>query len=244
MGDILSTISKFLTHGVKTDCHIIFHYPFGHNYDVLVPALMESFAPTPYTITYEVKYSDFSVSLDKCVSIFGEEKHEVATNEADHTWWFSGKFHHTDRYYKFKTLWRGNTAGPIALALNHKDFNENHPIKEKFFSPHTNDALLKLVDNKNFFLLGDHRTFEENVDILSQCRYAVGIEGGWTHVTHSMRMPFIIAANERRVSSNIKVHPTHPRLHCVSTEDVFKYTDISVNPLTETQESLAFLLAQ
>lgn len=221
MGDIVEGISRFLRNGLKNDCHIIFHYPQNHNYEKLIPCLMDSFADTPFKITYELDTSWSTVHPDRAAERF-KMKTDIPTDEADEVFWFSGSYF-SHRYWEFKRQWKGNLNGPILLALNHKDFNEHHPLQNKFFSVEDNNKLLSLVDNKNFFELGNHYSFENNVLLIANCSAIVGIEGGWTHVAHSMNAPFKVANNKRDPKVPYGVHSRHPCLECLDNNLIFDY---------------------
>ena len=112
-------------------------------------------------------------------------------------------------------LWLADQNGPIGVYLNH----EYQEIEEgtKFFNEQDNTFLQSLIDDKNYFSLGQPRTFEENVDIMTKCRYVIGLEGGWTHVANSMRVPYIICANQHPIDSIKKFHPNHPNLQIIDT---------------------------
>jgi hypothetical protein len=222
MGDIVEGISSFFTLGLDTDCHIIFHYPANHNYEKLIPSLMDAFEPPPYNITYEIDHTWSSVTKDRGEVKFGKEKFWKKTSQVDETVWFSGSYQKIG-YWPFKRQWKGNNHGPIAFALNHKDFNANHPIVEKFFDVEENERLRGLVDNKRFFELGDHHSFELNLKIIANCKYIVGIEGGWTHVSHCMRAPFVVVTNKRKRSVSLAVHSRHPSLRVIEAAAVDRY---------------------
>lgn len=124
-------------------------------------------------------------------------------------------------YWPSKKKWLGDKNGPIGLYINH-----NHQKLEnqlKFFNDQDNLDLLCLIDNKNYFHLGKSHTFEENLDIMSKCRYVIGLEGGWTHISNSMRAPYIICANQRPLNEIKMYHSKHPDLQIVGVNDMRKY---------------------
>ena len=219
MGDIIEGVSSFYRKGLKSDCHIILHYPANHNYDKLVPQIMEAFQPPPFKVTYELDTSWASVTIDRGITKFGKDAFDKTTLDRDEIAWFSGTYHKLP-YWPFKDQWKGNKDGPILLALNHKDFNENHPIVSKFFSKEDDDRLRSLVDNNKFFELGEHHSFENNLKLIANCKHIVGIEGGWTHVSHCMNAPFVIATNKRSLKIPLAVHTQHPRLRILETRDI------------------------
>lgn len=225
MGDIVQGLSDFLAQGLRSDCHIIFHYPKIKNYTYLIDSLMDSFEiPKQYNVTYEVDLSWSTVHLETAIERYGKESYRCLTdsNKSKECLWFSGDYNHHS-YHRFKKQWKGNSTGPILLALNHADFNKNHPIQEKFFSEKDNSALMSLVDGRKIVLLGEHYTFQNNILLIANCRYIVGIEGGWTHISHCMRAPMVIARNTRGAGKSSAVHRMHPKLVEVKTDKAFDF---------------------
>ena len=184
---------------------------------------MLAFCSTNFIVTYEVDETWFSIKENQGVVKFGQSgKEATTTSSLENGWWFTGTFfHHV--YHPFKTTWRSNKDGPIALALNHEFFNKNHPILDKFFSDKDDQRLRKLVDNKNYFNLGLEHSFEHNLEILSTCRYVLGIEGGWTHASNATRTPFICVANKRAPRAPAKVHSGHPNLNIIPSSEIDRF---------------------
>lgn len=223
MGDIVATLSHFLKTAVKSNCHVIFHYPPDHGYPRLIKQLMDAFSETPYKITYEVDLTWYSVSEKAGTEKFGADGRLADTlSNIEPVSWFTGTFY-AEEYHPFKRTWKRNHTGPIALALNHEFYDDKHPLADKFFDRKTNEQLLRLVDNKKYFSLGQHHSFENNVAVLANCRYAVGIEGGWTHICNAMRVPFICVTNKRKTSAPQKVHAGHPCLKIIETSEMMPY---------------------
>ena len=223
MGDIIATLSYFLKNAVRSDCHIIFHYPANHKYKDLIDDLMLAFCSTNFLVTYEVDETWCSVKENHGVVKFGQEgKFAVTNSTQENCWWFTGTyFDHL--YHPFIKTWMSNKDGPIALALNHESFNKNHPILDKFFSEEDDAFLKSLVDNKNYFSLGLDHSFERNLEILSSCRYVLGIEGGWTHASNATRTPFICVANKRAPRAPAKVHSGHPNLNIIPSSEIDRF---------------------
>lgn len=191
---------------------------------------MKAFKPARHQVTYEVDVTWYSVKEAACKSKFGDLQNVSSGVSADPVWFFSGTFMgHV--YWPFNKRWQRNGDGPIALVLNHEFYSPEHPLAEKFFSEKVNDRLKQLVDNKNFYNLGMHHTYEENIEILSRCRYVLGNEGGWTHVSNATGTPFIVTNNNRRHATNKKVHPMHPCLRTINTDDIDQFLDITSNGL-------------
>lgn len=230
MGDFVASTSFFLTHKLKEDSHIIFHIPIeNRKYEQRVSAVIEMFENVPYKLTYEFDNSGSAgvgvddgagLSSKRCLSSFADfnkipnknkyqfiYRHDIASSE-----------HH---YWPSKKKWEANQNGPIGIYLNHE--YQEFEVTSKFFNEQDNLFLHSLIDNHNYFSLGKDHTFEENLDIMSKCRYAIGLEGGWTHVSHSMRVPYIICANQRPLNEIKKFHSKHPSLQVIDTKNMQDY---------------------
>lgn len=227
MGDFIASTSFFLTYKLKEDSHIIFHIPTtNRGYELRVAAVISMFENIPYNVTYEFDNSGSSgtgfndgeglsskycllaftafnkiPNKNKCNFIY---RHDTASTE--HLYWPS------------KKKWEANQNGPIGIYLNHE--YQNLEVSSKFFNEQDNLFLNSLIDNHNYFSLGQTHTFEENIDIMSKCRYIIGLEGGWTHASHSMRVPYIICANQRPLNEIKKFHSKHPNLQIIDTQNM------------------------
>lgn len=230
LGDFVSSTSFFLTNNLKENSHIVFHIPTkNRGYESRVTAVISMFEDIPYRLTYEFDNSGSSgsgfddgegVSSKYCMSAFSnfnklENKQQCKfvyrhdTTSANHQYWPS------------KKKWEANLNGPIGIYLNHEF--QNIEVETKFFNEQDNLYLHSLIDNHNYFSLGQPRTFEENLDIMAKCRYIIGLEGGWTHVSHSMRVPYIICANKRPLNEIKKFHPKHPKLQIIDTQNMHDF---------------------
>lgn len=210
-------MSKLLC-SINQDTHVVCHYPSGYEYDVVIPSLMESFAlPKQYNITYEYTTEQCTVSERDAAMWFGAENEDI-------TWFFSGN-HSDHHYFPFKKKWKSNTDGPIALSLNHLWGNEKHPLIYKFFKRELNDRLEDLAVKYpyRFITIGRPKTILESVDIMENCRYVLGVEGGWTHVANAMRVPCVVTNNGFRTRSILAVHRQHPNIQVIDTVVIDKY---------------------
>jgi hypothetical protein len=231
LGDFVSSTSFLFTYEIKEDSHIIFHVPKikydSRGYEQRVIAVLNFLKNTPYNLTYEFDNSDI-VTGDNGVRPSGPN---IGTSFA-HFMKITNKtqckfvYRHGTRctehvYWPSKIKWEANQDGPIGIYLNH----EYQEMEEgtKFFNEQDNLFLQSLIDDRNYFSLGYPRTFEENVDIMAKCRYVIGLEGGWTHVSNSMRIPYIICANQRPLDSIKSFHSKHPNLQIIDTQDMHKY---------------------
>lgn len=240
LGDFVSSTSSLFTHELKEDSHIIFHIPKNSGYGPPViqkfinsaPSRLEKildlFENPLYNLTYEFDDSDIVVGeinvpkislnapgLDQAFRHYmkipnkNQYKfiHRHAIRCTQHLYWPS------------KKKWQANQNGPIGIYLNH-EYQEFEEAKKKFFNEQDNIFLHSLIDNHNYFSIGYPRTFEENIDIMSKCRYIIGFEGGWTHVSHSMRVPYIICANQQPINEIIQYHSKHPNLQIIDTKNM------------------------
>ena len=178
---------------------------------------MEMWADVPFTITYDFDFTGSQRNLNAACNHFANlpNKHECK---------FLYRHDHMcpkHIYWPFKKQWSGDRKGPIAIYLNH-EFKLAED-KRKFFDEKTNNMLLSLIDNKNYFSLGIEHSFDECLDIMSRCRYVIGLEGGWTHISHAMRVPYIICRNKRPKEMDWYYHPNHPDLQVIQNENLIKY---------------------
>lgn len=229
MGDVVSATSHFIKHLLKSDCHLIHHFPPKiptYDYEDLIPDLMSEWSEGPYKLTHEVDTSWYSIKPSDCVQHFGNQgKSQPTTSDVDPLWFYRDLSQ--EQYWPFKTQWLRDYNGPIAIAPNHEFFiKESYPkghLFDKFFTDEDNDFLLSLIDGKNFIHLGTHYTFKQNIEIMSKCRYVLGVEGGWTHISNAMDVPFIIVANKRGAKAPLKVHSGHRRLRVIETNQMREY---------------------
>lgn len=217
MGDMLQGVSEVLHYmnDNKGDYHVVFHYPPNLGREATVHSLINCFEETSSTYSYEVDTSWFTIKFDQAEKRFEGLRY-------NHDWFFSG-IAHVRPYYNFKTKWKPSSSQRICLALNHEEFNPQHPIQGKFFTEYENMKLQEYVDNKNVFELGKPRTLEECVELIKDCKTVIGIEGGWTHLTHSMHAPYVLFENKRKHAS-IKLHRGHYRL-TIASENVLDYME-------------------
>ena len=106
------------------------------------------------------------------------------------------------------------------IEIEYMSLYSSKEIRDFYSNEYCSHSTVYLIDNNNYFSLGQPRTFEENIDIMSKCRYVIGLEGGWTHVSHSMRVPYIICANQRPLNEIKKFHSKHPNLQIIDTQNM------------------------
>lgn len=215
LGDIISGIS-FVLQNIQADSHLIFHLPKNFDYPNTIRILMKEFElPYSHSVTHEVCEDWSSVSLQKAIQKFGKD----GQNES----WFFLDCNGKQQYMPFKTKWNGNKNGPIALSINNENTNPNYPYPEKFFDTKTNSILESFIDEKKYLFLGRPYTIEENIKKLSECRYAIGIDGAWTHAAHAMGVPYFLVRNQMNLELLESVHFSHPSLKIIETHEIFKY---------------------
>lgn len=230
LGDFVASTSFFITNKLTEDSHIVFHVPTeNRGYESRVDVVMSMFKDIPYIITYEFDNSGSAgagiddgagLSSKHCISSFVD--FNKIPNKKQYKFLYRHDTASTNHlYWPSKKKWLANIDGPIGIYLNH-EFQELE-VASKFFNEADNIFLQSLIDNKNYYSLGKEHTFEENIDIISRCRYIIGLEGGWTHVTNSMRVPYIICANQRPLNEIKRFHTKHPNLQIINTQDMHKF---------------------
>lgn len=205
LGDLISGFSKFFK-TVSEPSHIIFHYPPGFQYKKTIATLVEEYN-LPNVVSHEVDLEWFTVN-------------ERVAKKRYPDIFFTYCFNHV--HLPFKTKWKPNTNGPIGLCLNNENNNPGYPYKSKWFSHSVNEKLLSLVDEKKYILLGRPKSVKENISIMSECRYVLGVDGAWAHAANSLRVPYFLSANSYDFSF-YKFHSKHPTLKLIKEEEVFNY---------------------
>lgn len=215
LGDLIATISFIITHHKKEiyrDCkfHYIFNYPPGFDYPTSVDTLMKEYLPpSGLDITYETTSDFYSVRPSECNEKFGKE------NEFK-TWFFSAS--RNIKYEPIVSMWEKNTQGPVGLNINCSNNNDQYPFREKFFPDYIDDQLRALIDEKNYVLLGRPFSVEETIKKMAKCRYIVGIDNAWAHMSKPMQIPYYLIRNGLRpemarglhsASKNVKILETH-----------------------------------
>ena len=215
LGDLVTTVS-FILKKINSDSHIIYNYPSNFDYKSTFKTLMDEYLPhSLYNVTYEVNEEWSTVYPNKAIEHFG------ASGRNDT--WFFGQGSVDDTYLKFKTKWKGNKSGPICLCLNNENHNPTYPYPEKWFDANTNDYLLSLVDNKNYFVLGRPLTVKQNIDLMANCSITLGVDGAWAHIANAMGVPFVLTRNDIDKTILNSVHTGHPTLKIIETHDLFNY---------------------
>lgn len=221
LGDVISGLSNIIKR-INCDTHLKFCYPGDvptYNYKEIFDVLMNNFVlPQQYKITYEYDPTWYTIRYQIAENKLGKE-------QSGNTWFFSSSGNRTI-YTPFKTTWSGDVNGPIALSLNYEEFIANpksSPYPKKFFSADLQDRLRSLIDNKNYFVLERNTTLQGCIDILTKCRYALGVEGAYTHLSNCTRTPFIIVRNNHDQKLIDSVHKSHPRLKTIETKDIENY---------------------
>ena len=231
LGDCVASTSFLFTYELKENSHIIFYIPKikydSRGYEQRLTAVLDLFENPLYTLTYEFDDSDIVVREinDTKVNSGGPRIKQAfghfmkIPNKNQYKFIYRHETRCTEHlYWPSKKKWAANQNGPIGIYLNHE--YQNLEVATKFFNEQDNLFLHSLIDNHNYFSLGYPRTFEENIDIMSKCRYIIGLEGGWTHVSHSMRVPYIICANQRPINEIKKFHSKHPNLQIIDTKNM------------------------
>jgi hypothetical protein len=118
----------------------------------------------------------------------------------------------------------GEHIAVYANTINHPDIYKiyNHRLF-KYFTKQENDRILELCKIRGHMLLGHPLTIDQSVEVLATCKYAVGIEGGWTHVAAAYNVPYYVMRRNNDSDMNINsVHRYHPNLHKRSPEQIIE----------------------
>lgn len=214
LGDIVSGTSNIIK-TIKEDSHIIFHFPPNKDYSTTINTLMSEYViPSGIKVTHELDETWYNVRRG-----VAEKRFKGLIPNRD--WFFFASGGST--YVPFKTQWRGDINGPIAVAPNNENTNPQYPFPQKWFSEDLNKILIDLIDEKNYLFLGKPFTIKQSIEKLAKCRYAIGVDGGWIHIANAMRVPFILVRNnlERRLVHSL--HRNHPTYKRIETFEIFKY---------------------
>lgn len=222
LGDYIQVLSWFFKH-FKNSYHIKFYCREDplYDYSTLLPSLIELFQPEPaQLITWEIDFSWSTVSYEEACTKFDINDHLK-------TWLCAGKIP-DHSYHPLKYMWQGNTDSYICLSLNHEFHHYYTPYKsslsQKFFTEDINNTLLKFNDGVNHICLGKrYRSLKEDIILMSGCQYVLGIEGAWTHFAHAMNVPYKAVANAMGYDFVKSMHPTHPTLKIIHTQELFDY---------------------
>lgn len=212
LGDMVAGISRVLQTVSEEPHDFFFHYPPGFDYPTTINVIMNEYVCNKINSVH-VSEEWYSISIKPARKRFGEDNYNK-------TWFFTYCKGH--RYSPFKTQWKQNTNGPVGLMLNNENMNENYPYPEKWFPDNVNSELMSLIDNKNFYALGRPRSVKDNIDLMAECSYILGVDGAWVHVANSMRVPCYLARNNLAKNIVWSTHSAHPTLKLIGTEDVIK----------------------
>lgn len=216
LGDLVGGASHILKK-IDQDTHLKYWLPAGHDYPTTIDTIIYQYKHSlPHKISCEVIEGESFVSYHLAIEKFGMDS-------LNKTWYYN--IPDAQQYLPFKTKWLGNTAGPVALCLNNENHNSDYPYPGKFFEDNINDFLTKIVDNKRYITLGRPKTIEECINIMAECRFVLGVEGGWTHIANAMRVPAVVVRNDYPVDYIKHLHTGHRSLTIVESNEVFNYLD-------------------
>lgn len=216
LGDLVTGTSRILQTLVN-DTHLTYWLPSGFNYSETINQIIDQYTKNFHlNITYYVDESWSSVSHKKALEKFN-------VKDENKLWFFIEGNNPIGSNLKFYTSWQGNKHGPVGLCLNNENTNPGYPYPEKWFDSKVNNFLLSLVDNKNYYFLGRPRSIKDNIEIMSNCRYILGTDGGWMHVANSMRVPAYLVRNNLALRILKATHVNHPTLKIIETNNIFEY---------------------
>lgn len=212
LGDLISSIPRIMC-SLKERAHVVFHYPPGFDYDTTIKTIIDQLNIHP-NVTYEVQTEGYTVRFNAAAQMYGLSEH-------GESWFFtrSGGLAKTT----FTTKWKGNKQGPIALAINNENTTPSYPYPEKWFDNKLNTMLSNLVDGENYVLLGRPLSVKENIEILANCRYAIGTDGAWAHCAKYTQTPYYLVRNNLSMKILQNMHANDPWVKIVETDDIFRY---------------------
>lgn len=214
LGDIVVGLCNMID-TIQEDSHIIFYYPPNHEYENKIPELMKEVLPLKnLNITYEVSHDFYSIDGRVCRQKFKDK-------DFNREWFLSSSSSNVLR--KFNTQWKGNTSGPIGLCLNNENTNVNYPMPGKWFDTKLNELLVSLIDEKKYVTFGRMFTITECIAKLAECRYVVGVDGGWAHICNAMRVPYYLSLNNYTPKHYDSFFKNHPTLKYIKQEEVLQY---------------------
>lgn len=221
LGDHIQVLSWILTRH-KEDLFLRIHSDpnsiIDHNYIYSV-LLSEFKLASNQKINYIVLHDWFEYNENRANRIFKDKTRNI-------DWYFAGgndeqQYH---QYTPFEKQWINNKSGIIALSLNHLGWigSEDSLLGPKFFTSNTHFSLLSLHNSKYYYCLGsEYNSLSQEIDIIKNCRYILGIEGAWTHIAHCMNIPYIsFLSKEFDVRA---FHPNHPNLRLIDVKDMFEF---------------------
>lgn len=218
LGDIASTISNIIAN-YKKEGHYIFHYPPGFGYTQTIEDLMSEFIPVSgLQITFEVDETFYSIRPEVCNKKFG------ITN-LNKTYFFSNSYNNTVNA-RMQTQWKGNQNGPIGLVNNYENWKSNYPYLEKFYPKELNDHINNLIDGVNYLTLGRPLTVAESIKKMAECRYIVGVDSAWAHISKCVNIPHYVVRNDLNKNLINKLHSNSTSVRIIETHDVLKFLSI------------------
>lgn len=86
------------------------------------------------------------------------------------------------------------------------------------------DILDLLVEhNINYSMLGlPHRDFYSSLKVMRNSAFCIGIEGGWAHMAHALKVPYICLLDGPLDIANM-AHPFNPYIQYVRTKHLHKF---------------------
>jgi hypothetical protein len=214
LGDLVSGTSNIIR-TIKEDSHIIFHFPPGFDYKTTVDTLMSEFVmPAGINVTHELDETWYTVRRHVALKKFGRET-------LDKDWFFFASGGST--YVPFKTAWQGNINGPVAVSPNNENTNPQYPYPGKWFPEKLNSLIMNLIDEKKYLYLGRPFSIRECIDKMAVSRYAIGVDGAWTHIANAMRVPYILVRNDFDAKMMKRMHRAHPSIQFIETYQTLEY---------------------
>jgi len=236
-GDILAGLSSIISRQ-KEDTHFIIYVKKGFDLPRIMSDIIEEFdPPNNIKITYEVIEGNHEDPNDLPCKSAKEAFSKYDKKEFGKSWDLIRYKHNSlgyGKYLNFTRQWRGNKDGPILLSLNTEDreFVETHPFPQKWLDWSMNDLLKSYVDNKRVYqITNELRSFQDNLKLMEECSFIIGIDCRWAHVANCMNVPYVMMMANWSYEDVRQMYKCHPSLRIVADSRAIDYLtkDVTIN---------------
>lgn len=231
-GDWVAGLSAILQQQFTDNLHLKIYTKIEGNYKSIVEFLIEQFDLSefqPFDLTYEIIQGNHrKFSQNPCRTV--EEAHSKFDSKTYKKDWDLIGYKDTEigygKYINFKRQWKGKKNGPILLVLNTDEVNRDYHYPQKWFDEITNSRLNTLVDNRNVIkLTNELRSFDDNIQLMQECRYIVGLDSRWTHISNCMNVPYFVSKNNWTTVDLMIRYFGHPCMKIITKKETYNYLD-------------------
>jgi hypothetical protein len=228
-GDIVAGLSSIISKQ-REDTHFVIYVKRGFGLPRIMSDIIEEFDP-PHglKITYEVIEGNHDDPNDLPCKHSKEAFSKYKKKDFEETWDLIRYKHNSlgyGKYLDFKRQWKKNIDGPILLSLNTEDreFVETHPFPQKWLDWTTNDLLKSYVDDKNVYqITGELRSFQDNLKLMEECKFILGIDCRWAHIANCMNVPYVMMMANWSYEDVKDMYKSHPTLRIVPDSRAIDY---------------------